>query len=291
MDGPPRSPRVARRRPPALTFTPTHATLDPLADNYSESVLFAAIAPDARSGVFARLCRYPDAGVAWIWVHAASPEGSWTFVDDNAACTHEHLDLDADNLEYSARPAAEAAWTRTGPRHALTSALLRLNMAAKVEATFEPLHASGATLPGRSEVLGRAHVRMAFYGVETEFDAVAQWHEQEQSAPRFLVPFTYASLLSKNTAMLAVIGPQRSGGFLRGEPGDRALGHVDISPAGDGFAITAHTDTGEVVKGTAAIGHEYDLPVYGRRWRGTFVTAEVAGTPLAGFVNRWDPEA
>ena len=255
-------------------------------------MLFAAIAPDARSGVFARLCRYPDAGVAWIWVHAATPEGSWTFVDDNAACTNERLDLDADNLEYSARPAAEAAWTRTGSRHAPTGATLRLNMAAQVEATFEPLHASGASLPGRSEVLGRAHVHMAFYGVDTEFDGVAQWHEQEQAAPRFLVPFTYASLLSDDTAMLAVIGPRRSGGFLRGTLGDRTLDRVDISPAGDtGFAIEATTDTGETVKGTAKIGHAYDLNVYGRRWRGTFVTAELAGARLTGFVNRWDPEA
>lgn len=294
-----------------MTFTPDHPRLDTAAENYSESVLLTAIASDARSGVFARLCRYPDARVAWLWIHIVDQGRSWTFVDDDAPCGSEHLDLDGDEISYDATPAADAVWRRSGTRHAPAEASLHLSLAlvpdiggaeepsppepvdASIHVSFTPGHATGGTLPGRTEVLGRSTVRATVDGRSIAFDGAGQWHEQEQAAPRFLVPFTYASIAGDDTALLGLIGPRASGGFIRGAGADAVLRRISIDPTGDssltGFAIEAETDGGDTIRGRAEIGHEYTLPVYGRRWRGTFVTAEVEGRRLAGFVNRWDP--
>lgn len=276
-----------------MTFTPQHPRLDPAADNFSESVLLTAIAADARTGVFARLCRYPDAGVAWVWVHLVADGRSWTFVDDDAPCGPDHLDLDGDEVTYDARPAADAVWRRSGPRQAPTEASLDLALVgpfeAQVHVSFTPGHATGGSLPGRTEVLGRSAVRATVDGHAIAFEGVGQWHEQEQSAPRFLVPFTYCSLAGDDLALLGLIGPRASGGFIRGRGTDGVLRRMSIEPTTAGFAIEAETDGGDTIRGAAEIGHAYTLPVYGRRWAGTFVTAEIAGERLAGFVNRWDP--
>lgn len=278
-----------------MTFTPQHPRLEPAAENFSESVLLTAIAGDARSGVFARLCRYPDAGVAWVWVHLVADGRSWTFVDDDAPCGPDHLDLDGDGIIYDARPPADAVWRRSGPRHAPTDASLELSLVgplvAQVQVSFTPGHASGASLPGRTEVLGRSTVRATIDGRPIDFDGVGQWHEQEQSTPRFLVPFTYLSLAGDDLAILGVIGPRASGGFVRGEGADAVLRRISVEPGANGFAIEVETDGGDTMRGEAEIGHAYTLPVYGRPWTGTFVTAAVAGRRLTGFVNRWDPNA
>ena len=288
-----------------MTFTPHHPRLDPAAENPSESVLLTAIADDARTGVFARLCRYPDAGVAWLWIHVAAEGRSWTFVDDDAPCGPDHLDLDGDSVAYDAGPAADAVWQRSGTRHAPVAASLDVSLAmapdgaggadgpvdASILVSFTPAHATGGSLPGRTEVLGRSSVRATIGGRSIELDGAGQWHEQEQAAPRFLVPFTYVSLAGDDTALLGLIGPRASGGFVRGSGSgtDAALRRVSVDRTATGFAIEAETDGGDTIGGRAEIGHEYTLPVYGRRWSGTFVTAEVDGRRLAGFVNRWNP--
>lgn len=275
-----------------MTFTPQHPRLDPAAENFSESVLLTAIAADARTGVFARLCRYPDAGVAWIWAHVVADGRSWTFVDDDAPCESDHLDLDGDRVTYDARPAADAVWRRTGARQAPTGASLELAIGeAQVDVSFTPGHATGGSLPGRTEVLGRSTVRATVDGRPIAFEGVGQWHEQEQSAPRFLVPFTYCSLAGDDLALLGLVGPRASGGFIRGGDRDAVLRRISVEPTAAGFGIEAETEGGEAIRGEAEIGHAYTLPVYGRRWSGTFVTAELAGQRLAGFVNRWDPSA
>ena len=285
-----------------MSFTPVHPRLDPLAENPSESVLLTAVADDARSGVFARLCRYPDAGVSWVWVHVVADGRSWTFVDDDAPCGRDHLDLDGDEVAYDARPAADAVWRRSGPRHAPVGASLELSLAlapdegtgapvdASIHVLFAPAHATGGSLPGRTEVLGRSTVRAAVGDRSIELDGVGQWHEQEQAAPRFLVPFTYASLAGDDLALLGLIGPRASGGFVRGHGTDAVLRRISVDRNGTGFAIDAETEGGSTIRGVAEIGHEYTLPVYGRRWSGTFVTADVDGRRLAGFVNRWNPK-
>lgn len=276
-----------------MTFTPKHPRLDPAAENFSESVLLTAIAEDARTGVFARLCRYPDAGVAWVWVHVVAEGRSWTFVDDDAPCGPDHLDLDADEIVYDAGPAVDAVWRRSGTRQAPVEASLDLALGGAVDAqvhiAFAPGHASGGSLPGRTEVLGRSTVQATVDGRTIAFDGVGQWHEQEQSAPRFLVPFTYLSLAGDDLALLGLIGPRASGGFLRGAGTDALLRRISIEPTAAGFAVKAEIDGGDTIRGDVEVGHAYTLPVYGRPWSGTFVTAEVAGRRLAGFVNRWDP--
>jgi hypothetical protein len=76
---------------------------------------------------------------------------------------------------------------------------------------------------------------------------------------------------------------------VRGSGTDAALRRISVDRTDTGFAIEAETDGGDTIRGTAEIGHEYTLPVYGRKWSGTFVTADVGRGRMAGFVNRWNP--
>jgi hypothetical protein len=287
-----------------VTAADTYRPFDPAAHTYSESVLLSAVSDDGRYGVFSRLCRYPDARVAWVWLHVVTADGAWTLVDDRAPCEAHRLDLGAEDLAYTAQPALDGTWKRRGSRHAPTSASLAVSapmypdsteadgtaVDANIELEFTPVHASGGTLAGRSEVIGRAAVRVRVGESAAEFDGAAQWHEQEQSAPRFLVPFSYASLGNEHSALLGLAGPRASGGFVRGKFGDEPLSRFSVETNGSGFAIEAETEDGELLVGDAVATHRYVLPIYGQAWHGAFVTAEIAGTRLAGFLNQWAPD-
>lgn len=289
-----------------------HAPFELDADIYSESVLLAAISTDAQAAVFTRLCRYPSATTSWIWVYAFGPHGAWSFVDDRAPCSPDPLDLAADNLRYPTGPdhphPAAGEWRRIGSRDEPTGAAMGIDVPAHpttagrtgpgpvplhVEIQFTPRYRSGGTLAGRSEVLGTARAHVTAGEIDFGVQGVGQWHEQEQSAPRFRSPFTYASLQGEGVALVGLGGPRRSGGFLRGEIGDQVLVRAEFgAPDGGGHhEVVCETRTGEVLTGTAQVTHAYHLPVYGRGWSGSFVTAEISGRRLSGFVNRWRPDA
>lgn len=284
------------------------ASWDLDAEIRSESVLLSCVSADARWGVFTRLCRYPSADTAWVWVHVATPDGAWTYANDQVPCGSEPLDVDADDVRYSAGPGIEGAWEREGPRGTPARAAAQLTVdahrgtAALVGAgpervdlgmRFRPAYAAGATLKGRSEALGQADVRVRVGEVEEHFTGAGQWHEQVQSAPRFRAPFTYVSLVGDDLALIGLHGPRRSGGFVRGAAGDHLVVGVEVDePDDDGHhALRIEQEDGAVLEGSVDVVHAYELPLYGRRWRGTFVTADVAGHALSGYVNRWRPDS
>ena len=275
---------------------------DAAAEIHSESVLLSVVTEDASAALFARLCRYPSAQTAWAWVHVLTAAGCWSYTDDRVGCAPEPLDLTDDVVRYEASAPVRGSWKRNGPRDAPDSAELAISVPAhpvtsgpagpgtvalNVEARFSPRHGGGGTLPGRSEVLGDAVVEVSAGDTVLNFGGVAQWHEQEQSAPRFRVPFTYASLQGDGIALIALIGPKASGGFLRGDLGDLRLTEASIGPED----LMLRTEQGTALRGTSEVVHAYSLPIYGRTWRGTFVRATLEGRSIVGFVNRWDPEA
>ena len=287
------------------------APFDIGADIHSESVLLSVISPDASSGVLTRLCRYPSARVAWVWAHVHTPAGSWTYVDDRLTCGPEALALDAPDLVYTAEPAADARWLRRGSRERPAGAEAALHLESfadiggspatlgidavdlAVSLRFTPRYDSGGTLAGRSELLGDGDAHVVAAGAEHRFTGVAQWHEQEQSAARFRVPFTYASLAGDGIALIVLIGPRASGGFVRGTSSDARINRASIAePRGDGHhAIDVEVDGGAGLAGDLRVVHAYSLPLYGRTWRGTFVAGRLGDHEVSGFVNRWAPDA
>lgn len=281
---------------------------------WSESVALFVTTPDAASAVSIRLCRYPSAGTEWLWVHAFTPGGAWAYNVDHLPCGDDVTDVDAGDVSYRA---GGAELTRLGPRDGPTGGAIDVEVAAhrgpeapdsegavpiRISGTFTPAMSAGATLPGRSELLGDARVRVQVGEDVFTVDGHAQFHEQHQENPRFVVPFTYASLRGPDLSLIALIGPRASGGFGRRREESAAAAAASASvpataqrysaaripePEGGRHPIELELEGGGRVAGEATVVHSLIIPIYGRPWWGTLVTATVDGASLSGSVNRW----
>ena len=277
---------------------------------WSESVALFVTTPAAASAASIRLFRFPSAGTAWLWVHVFTPNAAWAYNVDHVPCGSEVTSVDGDDVAYRA---GGATFTRLGPREAPTGGTIDVEVAAhagheapdvdgetpiRVSGTFTPAVSAMATLPGRSELLGDASVRVQVGdGEAITIAGHAQFHEQHQDNPRFVVPFTYASLRGPDLSLIALIGPRASGGF----GSRRATASGSAAPAspqrysavripepeGGRHAIELEAGPGEALTGEAVVVHSFTIPVYGRPWWGTLVTATIDGAPLSGSVNRW----
>lgn len=269
----------------------------------SESVACFVTTADGTSAVSVRLCRYPEARRSWIWAHVLTPAGSWAYNVDHAACAPTPVAVDGAEAVYVAGEST-ALVRRRGPAHAPRAVEVDLMVPAHVGSAapdsdgpvtagirgrFEPTTSAGATLPGRTEVFGTARLTVTVPGRQPFTVAGhAQFHEQLQDRPRFVTPFTYASLRGDDLSVIALIGPRGSGGFGRGTGGDRRFSRAVIPEPVDGHhPIELHDAGGGPLVGRATVRHEIIIPVYGLPWWGTIVSAELAGHRLSGSVNRW----
>ena len=263
----------------------------------SEAVLLAAFAPSDGHGFTIRLCRYPTASIAWLWVQSFLPDGSvHTFNIDHLPCGSEPVDPDRPEVDYRIDG---VAFERSGDRNEPASANVRASVRAHassvapdvpgrvpldVAASFVPFAAGGPSARGRSEVHGRVSGTVTVDGVAHEITGVGQWHEQLQDQPRFRAPFTYACLIGERESVVGVVSGDFSRGTLREVARSRALGSLRIEPRGDRFLITADDRSF-----TASVTHRTTIPLYGLPWHGTRVIAEGNTGPLAGMINSFDP--
>lgn len=279
---------------------------DPAQPIWSESVALFVCDADAGAAVSLRMCRYPDAGRAWLWVHAIGQGGAWGYNVDHVPCGTDRTDVDAGDVAYETGT-GDGEFRRHGPATAPGRADVSVSVDAHpgldapdeagavgvtVTGSFVPTTAAGATLPGRTEVFGDAEVRVEVSG-GTSFTVAgrAQWHEQHQTDPRFLQPFVYASLRGREQSLVALAGRLRSGGFARGRAGDRMFSEARIEePAGGRHPIVlVDADHGSEHAGDVIVRHTIHIPIYGARWWGTIVAASLDGSPLTGSINRWQP--
>lgn len=268
---------------------------------WSESVALFVTSADGQSAVSLRLCRYPSAGTAWVWAHVFTPEGSWAFNVDHHPCGPEVTDVDADDVTYAvdgitfdrhgsrATPSGGSVAMRVMAHQGAEAPDAEGTEPVNITGAFTPSAAAGATLPGRSELLGEATVLIDAEGhAPITVSGHAQFHEQHQDAPRFVVPFTYASLRGPDLSMIALIGPRASGGFSRGGDGEHRYTAARIpAPIDSAHAIELDAETGATVTGRAEVVRSFTIPVYGRPWWGTIVAATIDGHRLTGSVNRW----
>lgn len=305
---------------------PNEPGLDPCAEIgfditqpiWSESVALFVTSADATEAVSLRLCRYPEAGRAWLWAHVFTADGAWSYNVDHLPCDGTITDVDAADVTYAIDG---ASFTRAGDREAATGGTVAVEVDAhagadapdetgatrlRITGAFTPAGAGGGILPGRSELLGHAEVTVELPDRTIVMAGRAQFHEQHQSNPRFVVPFTYASLRGPELSLVALVAPRGSGGFAlhHGPSGagtaaaaSRAVTFAEARiavPDDDGHAIELLAeDPADGVTGHASIVHSFTIPVYGRPWWGTLVTADLDGAAVSGSVNRWrfQPEA
>ena len=283
---------------------------------WSESVALFVTSADATEAVSLRLCRYPEAGTAWLWAHVFTTDGAWSYNVDHLPCAGSVTDVDAADATYAIDG---ATFTRSGPRDAATGGAVAVQVDAhpgadapdeegttpvRIHGTFTPAGTGGGTLPGRSELLGQAEIAVELPDRTVTVAGAAQFHEQHQSNPRFVVPFTYASLRGPALSLVALVAPRASGGFAihhdragvdAGEPRLVTFREARLSEPDDGahrVELIAE-DPADTLRGDARVVHSFTIPLYGRPWWGPLVTADLDGKPVSGSVNRWrfQPEA
>jgi hypothetical protein len=274
-----------------------------MSEVWSESVYLDAVSPDGTLAFVARLGRYPTKQIAWVWAHVFTPNGCVSYNHDQVLCDGHVVAVDDPDAAYDAGDGS-ASFRREGPRGGIQSGAATVRVLAhagstapnrpgtvplELDATFRPhgVLPGAGNLPGRTEEHGTVRVRASWPGGELDLEALGQWHEQHQEAPRFTVPFTYITVRGVDTSLVAIIGAKNSGGILRrAGTGIRATA-VRITPPGDARTIECDLEDGSTITGAVRSTYRYSVPIDGRPRPGTIVTGTRGGADVSGCVNDW----
>jgi hypothetical protein len=270
----------------------------------SESVQCSAASADGSVRVSTRLCRYPDFGVAWIWFQADTPAGFFSFIRHDVPCTSqvtEETEVGAtfsdsiglmrfarngtgDQLEAVQVGVQLSGWRTNDGRHGAgpeaISALLE----------FVPRLGHANLLPDRQEKFGDVGIELVVGGMRFTARGLGQYHEQRQSVPRFVTPFSYASLWAPDAASTLLLTPEGEGGYLIDPDGVRLVERVAITPPAGRRTLTLTGQDYPPISGTARIVCSYSIEIYGELWQGAFVDAVIAERSYLGFINDWRRE-
>ena len=268
---------------------------------YSESAMVMSVSTDGRSAITLRFCRFPDAGLTWLWCHIVRDGVLYAFTQHDLPCGVERL-AEGAAADYRAAP-MEASLMRAGkgsglrqvriagalPFHRSRTAPLGPGAVnGHFKGLFTVTHALSATvLKDRDEVYGTLSGDIAIAGQRWTHEGVAKFHEQRQINPRFEAPFCYSWLggegLAATTLLLAT---GATGGWLFGQTED-ALADMAADAPGDLRAIDYRLKSGRRAPGRLSAIVRYEVPIFGRPWRGSFVRGLVDGRPVVGVMNDW----
>ncbi len=265
----------------------------------SESVHSGVASPDGEQRLTVRLCRYPGLGLSWIWVHARTPAGFFSFVDHLAPCEPTPTpDGGTDALYTDARRVISlrrlglvskpTSATATGSVMAHRETTSRFGAGAhKLDFTiaFTPERLYSGLNVGRTEVFGNTAASVTVDGTRFDIAGPAQFHEQRQTNPRFVVPFTYSSLWGEDSGgTLLVTAARRDGYLLEGDRTTEVEG-VTIGPRAPRRAIDLRLADGRAVSGEARTVQAFTIPIVGSVWRGHMITADLGGRRYHGTLN------
>lgn len=271
----------------------------------SESVHCGVASEDGTRRVTVRLCRYPDLGLAWVWVHARTPRGFFSYVDHLAPCERAPAPETPESVSYAdkagtlrferegpaARPVRARITGRCMARRTADAPLGRGDHALDVSIDFTPARLRAGLLEGRSEVFGRAHAQVSVDGERVDIAGPAQFHEQRQATARFTTPFSYVTLWGlDDAAMTLLVLPDRSGGYLL--DGDRARGAKvqRLDPPGIARrSLIVALEDGTTLEGASDLVEGYTLPICGEPWRGHFVSVRLGDMRFHGNINDFMP--
>lgn len=268
---------------------------------YSESSMVMSVSADGRSAITLRFCRFPDVGVTWLWCHIVRDGVMYAFTQHDLPCGPERL-AEGLTADYRAAP-IEASLTRAGkgpelrqvsiagalPLHRSRTAPLGPGaVKGHFKGLFTATHALSATvLKDRDEVYGTFSGEIAVGGQRWSHEGVAKFHEQRQTTPRFEAPFCYSWLggegLAATTLLLAT---GATGGWLFGQTED-ALADMAADPPSNLRVIDYRLTSGRRAPGRLSAIARYEVPIFGRPWRGSFVRGLVEGRPVVGVMNDW----
>jgi hypothetical protein len=269
----------------------------------SQSVMLTGADEAGAHFASVRVCQYPEAGVAWLWCTVSTPRGLHQFASNSVPWSGPALPAeDAQAAAYRADAGtALAEFQRAGTLKAPRSASLaarfqsapvrgRRSALVTIAAEFEPLSGFAGLLPGRTEAFGRARFVVTVAGRRIVFEGPAQFHEQAQTDARFVTPFVFCSLWSKDLFATLLDAPPHSGGYVIDAMRPRGL-LTPIAELHDASTTYRFTDAGRPVAIRLDTVQAYRIPIYGRPWQGRFVKGVAFGKPVVGMLNSWDRQS
>lgn len=267
----------------------------------SEAVYADCVSDDGRRGFVVRLCRYPEAGFAWVWCHLFLDGQVYAFTDHTLACDGSPSVLEADPLRYAlAWPEGRVDFERDGDRQAPRRVSVAARCAAhavahpphgngpiecSIEAVFHPAAGAVSNLPGRSEVLGTMRATLVVNGRRQILEGRAQFHEQVQTIPRFTAPFTYLTLRGADLGLIAIRGARGSGGYLLRPDAVTEIVRIGLSPPGSVRRLALEQRDGNLLTGELVTAYDYSVPVFNGYRPGTLISGSLAGIAVTGCVN------
>lgn len=264
----------------------------------SESVHSGVASDDGERRLTVRLCRYPELSLAWIWIHARTPEGFFSYVDHLSPAqlipgeTFGKTYRDnAQTLEFvrqgdKEKPDSASVRGQCLARKSVTSAFGPGDRRLELSIQFTPERAYTGLNKGRTEVFGRSRASVIVDGKLTEFEGPAQFHEQEQTAPRFTAPFCYMSLWGDGAASTLLIAPNRRDGYLLEGDKTTEVTNVAIDPPGAAVrTLQLKLADGREMTGEVSFVQTYTIPLVGTAWRGHMVNVRMDGHVFRGHVN------
>lgn len=267
-------------------------------ETLSESVHSGVASGDGEKRLTVRLCRYPELRLAWIWIHARTPDGFFSYVDHlspaqliSGQTFGKTYRDNARTLEFlrtgeKEKPDAASIYGQCLARKTTTSTFGQGEHKLELSIQFTPERAYTGLNKGRTEVFGRSRAKVTIDGKLTEFEGPAQFHEQDQTAPRFTAPFCYISLWGDGAAATLLIAPNRRDGYLL--EGDRTTEATDLTIDPPGAAnrnLQVKLADGRELTGEVSVVQAYTIPLVGTRWRGHMVNVRMDGRVFRGHVN------
>ncbi len=269
-------------------------------ETLSESVHSGVASDDGQMRLTMRLCRYPQQELAWVWMHARTPEGFFSFVDHLAPCGTEPTPVGAAATRYTDwigslvferqgamdKPTSVSAEGRCLARKTEASAFGDGEHRMRAGIAFSPQRLYQGLNKGRTEVFGRAKATVIIDGKTTEFEGPAQFHEQQQTTPRFTAPFCYMTLWGQDAASTMLIAPKRRDGYLLEGDKSTEVENVTLDPPGAARrAIQVKLADGRALEGEVEIVQAYTIPLVGNTWRGHMVKVRLGERTFMGHVN------
>lgn len=271
---------------------------------YSESAMVMSVSADGRSALTLRFCRFPVEGFTWLWCHVLHDGQLYAFTRHDLPATAERL-AGAPNADYRAPP-MDAALVRTGRGRQLQTVTLSAALPfhrsraaphgpgkspGRFEGRFTPTKALAAqVLEGRDEVYGTFRAEGTVGGRRFVHEGPAKFHEQRQEAARFDVPFCYGWLAGERAAATLLLVPRGAGGGWQWDGAEDALTDMTIDPPAAERAALWRLKSGRALPGRLTALTRYEIPIYDRRWQGSFVRGVAGGEPVVGVMNDWPGE-
>ena len=273
---------------------------------FSESVRLDGLTPDAKTGFFLRLCRYPTADTTRAWAHVFTSEAIYSFNDHFLPCTAGTTELDSDRVVYrlpgSVGPELAISLERDGSREAPTECRAKARLLARegdraphglgdipvtIDARLWPSRHFAGMRQDRTAIQGDVETEITIGDVSIPLTCLGQFHEQPRTNPRWVSSFTYASLWGEDLSLTVSMTPRGTRGFVFRDGTAVNVSDLLISEPGPERRLRLELEDGDALEGRCRRHHEYFIPNFGWLWRGTKVTVQLGDSLLWGSINDW----